>query len=89
MLRSRSLAASSFIVDATLIEACASLESFKKKDASKDDEPPPDDPGNHTVTGKVRREVVKLLLADGKKVGAVTRNQANRDAAGWRRLGSR
>src|SRR5215469_5487042 len=42
-----------FTVDGTLIEACASLKSFKKKDAKKDakkdKQPPPDDPGNPTV----------------------------------------
>ena len=38
-----------FSVDGTLIEAWASLKSFKKKDASKKDEPPPDDPGNPSV----------------------------------------
>jgi transposase len=39
-----------FTVDGTLIEACASLKSFKKKDAGDDDDaPPPDDPGNPTV----------------------------------------
>jgi transposase len=37
-----------FSVDGTLIEAWASLKSFKKKDASKKDEPP-DDPGNPSV----------------------------------------
>jgi transposase len=36
-----------FTVDGTLIEAWASLKSFKKKDSGK--EPPPDDPGNPTV----------------------------------------
>jgi len=38
-----------FSVDGTLIEAWASLKSFKKKDASKKDESPPDDPGNPSV----------------------------------------
>jgi hypothetical protein len=38
-----------FSVDGTLIEAWASLKSFKKKGASKKDEPPPDDPGNPSV----------------------------------------
>lgn len=38
-----------FSVDGTLIEAWASLKSFKKKDASKRDEPPPNDPGNPSV----------------------------------------
>ncbi len=36
-----------FSVDGTLIEAWASLKSFKKKDSSKDE--PPDDPGNPTI----------------------------------------
>jgi transposase len=36
-----------FTVDGTLLEAWASLKSFKKVDA--DDAPPPDDPGNPTV----------------------------------------
>lgn len=36
-----------FTVDGTLLEAAASLKSFKPKD--KQDEPPPDDPGNPTV----------------------------------------
>jgi transposase len=37
-----------FTVDGTLIEAAASLKSFKPKDTSPSDEPP-DDPGNPTV----------------------------------------
>jgi transposase len=36
-----------FTVDGTLLEACASLKSFKKKDSG--EEPPVDDPGNPTV----------------------------------------
>jgi transposase len=36
-----------FTVDGTLIEAWASLKSFKRKEGSKDE--PPDDPGNPTV----------------------------------------
>jgi len=36
-----------FTVDGTLLEACASLKSFKKVDG--DPAPPPDDPGNPTV----------------------------------------
>ncbi|HEX4515610.1 MAG TPA: IS5 family transposase [Polyangiaceae bacterium] len=38
-----------FTVDGTLIEACASLKTFKKKDSNRDDDPPPDDPGNPTI----------------------------------------
>lgn len=41
------LSAEHFTVDGTLIEAWASLKSFKKKGAK--DEQPPDDPGNPTV----------------------------------------
>jgi len=36
-----------FTVDGTLLEACASLKSFKKNDGS--EQPPTDDPGNPTV----------------------------------------
>jgi transposase len=38
-----------FTVDGSMIEAWASLKSFKRKDAKDDDQPPPDDPGNPTV----------------------------------------
>jgi transposase len=39
-----------FTVDGTLLDAWASLKSFRPKDAKKDDnEPPKDDPGNPTV----------------------------------------
>jgi transposase len=37
-----------FTVDGTLIEACAGLKSFKRRDRPPSDEPP-DDPGNPTV----------------------------------------
>lgn len=43
----RLISAEHFTVDGTLIEAWASVKSFKKKDGSNDD--PPDDPGNPTV----------------------------------------
>src|SRR5262249_40648638 len=38
-----------FTVDGTLIEAWASLKSFRKKDEKPEDRSPPDDPGNPTV----------------------------------------
>jgi transposase len=44
----RLMSSDHFTVDGTLIDACASLKSFKRKDAPKDG-PPPDDPGNPTV----------------------------------------
>ena len=46
-----------FTVDGTLIEAWASLKSFRPKDEKPSDRPPPDDPGNPTVNfhGQKRR----------------------------------
>jgi transposase len=38
-----------FTVDGTLIEAMASLKSFRRKDEKSNDGDPPDDPGNPTV----------------------------------------
>ena len=38
-----------FTVDGTLIEAMASLKSFRRKDETPEDREPPDDPGNPTV----------------------------------------
>jgi transposase len=38
-----------FTVDGTLIEAMASLKSFRRRDEKPDDRDPPDDPGNPTV----------------------------------------
>ncbi len=38
-----------FTVDGTLIEAMASLKSFRRKDQKPEDREPPDDPGNPTV----------------------------------------
>jgi transposase len=38
-----------FTVDGTLIEAWASLKSFRRNDEKPEDRPPPDDPGNPTV----------------------------------------
>ena len=50
-----------FSVDGTLIEAWASLKSFKKKDASNKNEPPPDDPGNPSVDFHgVKRQALKI-----------------------------
>lgn len=44
-----------FTVDGTLIEAAASLKSFRPKDKSPEDEPPPDDAGNPTVNFRGER----------------------------------
>ena len=38
-----------FTVDGTLIEAWASLKSFRRKDENPEERPPPDDPGNPSV----------------------------------------
>ena|SRR5215207_713832 len=44
-----------FTVDGTLIEAAASLKSFRPKDKPPEDEPPPDDPGNPRVNFRGQR----------------------------------
>jgi hypothetical protein len=53
-----------FTVDGTLLEACASLKSFKKVDG---DVPPPDDPGNPTVDfhGESRSNKTHESTTDG------------------------
>ena len=53
-----------FTVDGTLLEAWASLKSFKKVDA--DDPPPSDDPGNPTVDfhGETRTNVTHASTTD-------------------------
>lgn len=43
------MSAEHFTVDGTLIEAWASLKTFRKKGEKPQDRPPPDDPGNPTV----------------------------------------
>lgn len=52
-----------FTVDGTLLEACASLKSFKKVDEKA---PPPDDPGNPTVDfhGEQRRNDTHASTTD-------------------------
>jgi hypothetical protein len=45
----RLMSADHFTVDGTLIEAWASLKSFRPKGKKHKDEPPTDDPGNPTV----------------------------------------
>jgi transposase len=54
-----------FTVDGTMIEACASLKSFKKKD-SKNDDDSPDDPGNPTVNfhGEKRKNETHASMTD-------------------------
>jgi hypothetical protein len=53
-----------FTVDGTLLEAWASLKSFKAKDA--DDAPPPNDPGNPTVNfhGETRSNATHASTTD-------------------------
>ena len=53
-----------FTVDGTLLEACASLKSFKKKDSG--EEPPVDDPGNPTVNfhGEERKNETHASTTD-------------------------
>jgi len=52
-----------FTVDGTLLEACASLKSFQRKDRG--DEPPVDDPGNPTVDhGEERKNETHASTTD-------------------------
>jgi transposase len=53
-----------FTVDGTLLEACAGLKSFKRKDAEEQDRP--DDPGNPTVNfhGEKRRNETHASTTD-------------------------
>jgi transposase len=55
-----------FTVDGTLIEAWASLKSFRKKDEQPEDRPPPDDPGNPSVDfhGEKRRNDTHASTTD-------------------------
>ena len=55
-----------FTVDGTLIEAWASLKSFRPKSEKPEDRPPPDDPGNPTVNfhGKKRSNVTHQSTTD-------------------------
>jgi IS5 family transposase len=55
-----------FSVDGTLIEAWASLKSFRPKDEKPEDRDPPDDPGNPTVNfhGQKRRNDTHESMTD-------------------------
>jgi len=67
-----------FTVDATLIEAWASLKSFRRKDGG--DEPPPDDPGNPTVNfhGERRSNATHASTTDPE--ARLTRRGPGREA---------
>jgi transposase len=55
-----------FTVDGTLIEACASLKSFRPKDEDPSDRPTDDDPGNPTVNfrGEKRKNETHASTTD-------------------------
>ena len=60
------LSAEHFTVDGTLIEAWASLKSFRPKGERPEDRPPPDDPGNPTVNfhGERRSNATHASITD-------------------------
>jgi transposase len=62
----RLLSAEHFTVDGTLIEAWASLKSFRPKGERPGDRPPPDDPGNATVNfhGERRSNATHASITD-------------------------
>jgi transposase len=57
-----------FTVDGTLIEAMASLKSFRRKDEKPEDREPPDDPGNPTVNfhGEKRSNATHASTTDAE-----------------------
>jgi transposase len=67
-----------FTVDGTLLEAWASLKSFRRKDA--DRTPPPDDPGNPTINfhGETRRNDTHQSTTDPE--ARLARKGAGREA---------
>jgi len=62
----RLLSAEHFTVDGTLVEAWASLKSFRPRDEQPADRPPPDDPGNPTVNfhGEKRSNATHVSTTD-------------------------
>ena len=75
----RLISAEHFTVDGTLIEACASVKSFKKKGDGKDE--PPDDPGNPTVNfhGEKRSNATHESTTDPEsKLSTKGRHQASK-----------
>jgi transposase len=60
------LSAEHFTVDGTLVEAWASMKSFRRKDERPGDRPPPDDPGNPTVSfhGERRSNATHASITD-------------------------
>jgi transposase len=68
-----------FTVDGTLIEAWASLKSFRPKDEKPEDRPPPDDPGNPSVDfhGEKRSNETHQSTTDPEaKLARKSRNKA-------------
>ena len=67
-----------FTVDGTLLEACAGLKSFKRKDANGQE--PPEDPGNPTVNfhGEKRRNETHASTTDPEAV--LARKGAGKEA---------
>ncbi len=67
-----------FSVDSTLVEAYASLKSFRRKD--RHDEPPPDDPGNPTVTFRGERRSNATHESTTDPAARLARRGAGREA---------
>lgn len=69
-----------FTVDGTLIEAMASLKSFRRKDEVAEDRDPPDDPGNPTVNfhGEKRSNATHASKTDPEAKLARKKGQASK-----------
>lgn len=76
----RLLSAEHFTVDGTLIEAWASLKSFRPKGERPGDRPPPDDPGNPTVDfhGERRSNATHASITDSDAL--LTRKGGGKEA---------
>ena len=76
----RLLSAEHFTVDGTLLEAWASLKSFRPKGERPEDRRPPDDPGNPTVNfhGEQRTNATHWSLTDVDAL--LTRKGAGKEA---------
>jgi transposase len=72
------LSAEHFTVDGTLIEAWASLKSFKRKDAGPDQ--PPDDPGNPTVNFHGERRSNETHQSSADPEARLARKGAGKEA---------
>jgi transposase len=76
----RLLSSEHFTVDGTLIEAWASLKSFRPRDEAPGDRPPPDDPGNPTVNFRGERRSNATHVSTTDPEAQLARKGAGKEA---------